>query len=175
MEMTAINSGARRNFNLYFLTPVTLIVACALTSLAGGLLWLTALQNRAEGIKERERVKAAFVAKVEAIEATTEVFAIWDDAARKLVLELDREWADVNEGGYVYSQYGIEGTFIVDAGGRALYSFIDGKKSSVEPGTLLGSGYSEAIRRLVSGRIDERRPLTGLSASKRGTAIFSLA
>ena len=103
---------AHADFTLYFVVPITLIVTMAMIALVGGALWLTALQDRTEGINERARVKAAFIARVEAIQATTRVFGVWDDAARKLVATFDPAWADINIGAYVFDQDGMETTFV---------------------------------------------------------------
>ena len=169
-----VDEDARHGFNLYFLAPVILILVSAMIALVGGTLWLTTLQNRAEGIKESERVKASLVARVAAVEATTKVFAVWDDAAQNLVAKFDRVWADANIGAYVYYQNGIETTFVVNQSGQSLYGYIDGKRSALDPAAVLGAGYSAAYSRVALGRRALDEAISGISISGRGTAIFSI-
>lgn len=146
-----------------------------MVTLVGGTLWLTALQNRAEGIKERERVKASFLGRVEANEATTKVFAVWDEAAERLVNRLDLAWADVNEGAYVYDQNGIEGAFVVEQSGKVRWGYVDGRRSRADPVALLGKGFGLAIRQMLSARPVSDQPLSGVSISRHGAAIFTIA
>ena len=145
-------------------------------ALVGGTLWLTALQDRAEGVKERERVKASFVARIEAVAATTRVFAVWDDAARKLVAGFDPAWTDINIGAYVFDQEGFEATFVDRSrrGARSTAMSIPSGRRPIRP-VVLGSGYAAAIRRIVAAR--PRWPTSrsaGSAVAPRGTAIFSI-
>ncbi len=169
-----VQDAARHSFNMYFLIPVMLIVVSAMIALVGVMLWLTTLQNRAEGVRERERVEASFMARIATIEATARVFAVWDEAVRRLVADFDPRWADVNEGGYVYDQNGIEATFIVDRSGRTMFGHVDGKRSPADPAVVLGTGYSGAMARISGARGVLDGPLSGTSISARGTAIFSI-
>ena len=173
-KLRGMRDAARHSFNLYFLTPILLIVISTMVALVGGTLWLTTLQNRAEGIKERERVHTAFVARIAAVEATTKVFAVWNDATRELLWRFDPDWADVNQGQYVYVQNGIEATFIIDRAGRVMFRHLDGKQSQADPAALLGKGYVAAVRRITSapGVIDG--PISGTTMAARGTALFSI-
>lgn len=150
------------------------IMAMAMIALVGGTLWLTALQDRAEVIKERERVATSFLARVEAVAETTRVFAVWDDAARKLVATFDPEWADINIGANVFDHEKFEATFVTDEAGRPIYGYVDSKRSAADPAVVLGQGYAKAIRRMVSARPVSDEPLSGVSLSDRGAAIFSI-
>ena len=169
-----VHDVARHNFNVYFLIPVTLIVISAMVALVGGILWLTTLQNRAEGVKERERVKASFMTRIASVQATTKVFAVWDDAAKRLVATLDPAWADANIGGYVHDHNGIEATFVVDRFGRTLYGFVDGRRDKHDAALVLGSGYAAAIQRIIAAPRAVDAPVSGTTNAPRGTAIFSI-
>lgn len=166
--------GAQTNFTLQFLAPITAIMAMAMIALIGGALWLTALQDRAEVIKERERVAASFLARVEAVAETTQLFAVWDEAALKLVASFDAAWADVNIGAYVYDHQKFEATFVTDGAGRSIYGYVNSIRSPSDPAAVLGQGYAKAIRRIVSARPVSDEPLSGVSLSSRGAAIFSI-
>ena len=170
-----MNRDTVRHFAVHFLLPVAGIVACSLGALVGGMLWLTSLQNRFEGIKEKERVAAAFASRLEAMDATIKVFSVWDDAVKNLVIKLDRNWADVNESQYVFDQYGFESTFILDPAGRPVYAYLNGKRTIAAPGAILGAGYRSAAERVLSARSAKRIALTGLSRSSRGPVIFGIS
>lgn len=105
------------DFTLHFLLPISLIVVLAMIALLGGALWLTTLQDRGEAINERARVRASFIAQVEGIATTTRVFAVWDDATRRLVATFDPVWTDINIGAYVFDQNQIKATFVIDGRG----------------------------------------------------------
>ena len=166
--------AAQSSFAVHFLIPITLIVGLAMIALVGGALWLTTLQNRAEGVNERARVKASFEARVEAVAATTRVFGVWDDAARKVLATFDPVWIDVNIGAYVFDHEGFEATFVTDETGRPIYGYVDSERSPADPAAVLGPGYAKAMSRAVSTRALLNEPLSGVSLSPRGTAIFGI-
>ncbi|MDP3674770.1 MAG: EAL domain-containing protein [Novosphingobium sp.] len=151
------------------------LVASALGALAGGLLWLTALQNEAETLNERDRVRAALTAEMEAMATTAKVFSVWDDAASKLLVTFDRAWAKINIADYLHDQYHFEMVFITDAQGRAIFASIDGNVVEADPVEFLGRGYRNAADLMMMTRSSPIEPIVGVSVSPRGPLLFGIS
>jgi diguanylate cyclase (GGDEF)-like protein len=145
----------------------------AVIALIGGLLWLTAIQNRAESQSEQARVAAAFNDRVKTLRANAQIFAMWDEAAMKLAVGFDPLWADVNEAQYLYQQFGYEHAFVVDGLGRTLYASTKGVRSTVDPADLIGGSYLPALTAAASD--PSPRAVAGVSDSSEGAIIFGIS
>ncbi len=161
-------------FSTAFVAPVVAIVASAVAALFGNVLVLGGMQDRMEAARETSMAGAALGAKVDFVRRLSMDYSVWDEAARRLVVDFDEKWADDEIGVYLFEQNGQEASFIVDASGRSLYASIDGHRAQADPGVVLGPGYRAASRDLDSGaRVGS--PVAGISRSPVGPVIFSIS
>lgn len=161
-------------FTSAFVAPIIAIVASAVAALFGGLLVLGSIQNRMEAEREVSMAGAAVAGKIDFLRRLSMDYSVWDEAARRLLFELDLKWADDEIGHYLFEQNGQEASFIVDAAGRPLYAAIEGRRVSADPAPLLGPGYAAASRNLAA-RAPAGHPVSGLSLSPAGPVIFSIS
>lgn len=160
-----------------FVLPIALIVSCAIAMMFGGIFVLTGIQNGMEATRERSMAGAGVAAKVDFMRRLSMDYSVWDEAARRLVLQFDEEWIDEEIGNYLFEENGYEATYIIDATGHPLYAAIAGVRAAgpaADPQTRLGSGYQAAARNLI---IDApaRRPASGISLSAAGPLMFSIS
>ncbi len=75
--------------------------------------------------------------------ATLKDYAFWGDAYRHLHIEVNSDWAFVNQnaGPTLYADFGFQGVFVVDGTGRTVYSVIKGELEDVAIEDWLGQEF----------------------------------
>lgn len=158
-------------FRSAFLLPIGLIVGSAVAALFAGLFVLTRIQDDMESVRERNMAATVVAARVDYMRRLMIEYAQWDEAARRLVLAFDEDWADREVGSLMYEQNGFEAVFVTDDAGRPLYGIVDGRRSRADPRAILGSGYARAFAVAVRSPAG---PLGSISASRIGPVLFGI-
>ena len=161
-------------FTSAFLTPILLIVAGAIASLFGGLFVLTGIQDDMESVREQKMAATVVGARVDYMRRLAIDYGVWDEAARKLVLGFDADWADQEIGVFLHEQYDHEASFIVDDAGRSLYGVVGAARSGADPARTLGSGYAAAAAGMLA-RAKDKDTIAGISLAPRGPIVFSMS
>lgn len=76
--------------------------------------------------------------------------AYWDQAVDKLVTNYDMEWAASNLGSYLQENYGVSGSYLFDADGRAVFGAFNGEISSVDPFKRYSGGLDILIKEAMT-------------------------
>ncbi|MDO9487373.1 MAG: CHASE4 domain-containing protein, partial [Sphingomonadaceae bacterium] len=164
------------NFGKLFHAPMALIVAAALATLGLGLIWLTELQDGLEQEREVQLTASAVNDHVERMRTFVREYSFWDEAVRRLALDLDSDWADENVGVYAYNLNRFEYVLVVTPADEAVYAVVDGKHAPVDPAVALGGGYVSAARQLVRAEAaGAQREIAGITQTGRGPAVFGIA
>lgn len=159
-------------FRSAFLLPIGLIVASAVTALFGGLFVLTRIQDEMEAGRERNMAATVVAARADYMRRLMIEYAHWDEAASRLVLTLDEEWADREVGTLMHEQNGFEAVFVTDEHGRSVYGVVDGRRSAADPRAVLGPGYAAALAdRARPGR---NEATASFSRSLAGPVLFGI-
>ncbi len=164
------------NFGRRFLAPMALIVAASLVTLGLGLIWLTRLQDGLEQEREVQLTASAVNDHVGRMRTFVREYSFWDEAVRRMALDLDTTWADDNVGIYAYNLNRFEYVLMVTPADEALYAVVDGKHAPIDPALALGGGYVSAARQLV--RAEGTRAageIAGITLTGRGPAFFGIA
>nr|WP_314872422.1 EAL domain-containing protein [uncultured Pseudomonas sp.] len=120
--------------------------------LAGiSLVYLAQDLDRTEQEKNLFYVRKAVQSLEKSLAVTVQDYAFWGDAYRHLHVEVDSDWAFIqqNIGPTLYDDFGFQGLFVVDDQNRTVYSVIDGKLRSEEASDWLHqpiAGIADAAR-----------------------------
>ena len=157
-----IHDVARHNFNVYFLIPIMLIVVSAMVALVGGHAvadHASEPRRRDQGARTRQ---GEFHDAHRAVQATTKVFAVWDDAARRVGRHPRPGLGRHNIGAYVHRPERDRGDLRRRPRGTDAVRLCrwPARRATMPPWSL-GSGYSAAIQRIMSApracrRADQR-------------------
>lgn len=113
----------------------------------------------ANDLDRTEEVESAFYAKkaMQSLEksmlSTVRDYAFWGDAYRHLHVEVDVDWAFVqqNIGPTIYSDFGFQGLFVVNDANRTVYSVVKGELKAVEVSQWLGQSITAIVDKARAG------------------------
>ncbi|SDR91261.1 bifunctional diguanylate cyclase/phosphodiesterase [Pseudomonas prosekii] len=113
----------------------------------------------ANDLDRTEEVESAFYAKkaMQSLEksmlSTVRDYAFWGDAYRHLHVEVDVDWAFVqqNIGPTIYSDFGFQGLFVVNDTNRTVYSVVKGELKAVEVSQWLGQSITAIVDKARAG------------------------
>jgi len=77
-------------------------------------------------------------------------YSYWDEAVLNLVTKPDPVWADKNVGNYMYENFKITSSFVLDGRNRATFGMIGGKRSDKNPLALYSGGLEKLLSRTRS-------------------------
>lgn len=157
------------------LLPIVTLVGCSMALLVG-LAWFSAIQqDKIAAEQSVTGVASTIEDKLRQIGAVAKDFSWWNDAVRHLDLSLDKKWADVNVGYYVYEQYGYETSIVVGRDGRVIYSQTQGKQEKIDIKKTFSGGLNLLIEEAQNSPWREPEPATGLLALENGLALVGVS
>lgn len=98
-----------------------------------------------------------------ALRSTVRDYAFWGDAYRHLHTEVDPDWAYVrqNLGPTLYSDFGLQGLFVVDDTDHTVYSVIKGKLQTTQASDWLKQSFGPILSKARAGA-DAETPTTAV-------------
>ncbi|EKV32430.1 hypothetical protein C882_2509 [Caenispirillum salinarum AK4] len=120
-------------------------------------LWLLADRARTETATAASRDLFATVVQTEQkrLLQVARDYAWWDDSIRKVLIDLDPDWADNNLGGYLQEGFDIGYSVVLRGDGVALYGAVDGARMDIPTPSALGQG---SLALLEAARAAPRAP-----------------
>ncbi len=162
-----------RDLSAHYLLPIGALLTLSFAALFGLLLHFTIVQDRIERARESALVKLAVDRTRAAALRDLQDYAIWDDAARNLVLRYDEAWAASNLGPYLAGMRGYDMVLVLDGAGRQLYTYRDGRRvPAFDAVKAVGPGFGRAIATLRA--VNPVQPiLTDFSRGRDGLHVFA--
>ena len=139
------------------------------------LIWLTVQSDRQEAVRETELAKLVISNRLDFMVRNQSDYATWDDAVAKLVLTMDRDWANDNIGPYLFHTQGYEHSFVIDAHDQAIYASDRDHAAKLDPFTLMGPTLKQVIGELRKTPTGEDHRIRGLIRIGNQPAVFSIA
>ena len=98
------------------------------------LVYLAHDLDRTEEAESAFYTKKAVQSLEKSLRSTVKDYAFWGDAYRHLHAEVDPDWAFVrqNVGATLYTDFGVQGLFVVNDVDRTVYAVVKGELKSVE-------------------------------------------
>jgi diguanylate cyclase (GGDEF)-like protein/PAS domain S-box-containing protein len=127
------------------------------------ILAIALLLYLAHNLNQTERMESDFYAKkaVQSLEkslkSTVKDYAFWGDAYQHLHTRVDVGWAfeQQNLGPTLYSDFGLQGLFVIGTEGRTVYSVIDGKLTEVSAEEWLQQPIDSLVKAAREGAAKE--------------------
>lgn len=130
------------------------------------LVYLAHDLDRAEEAESAFYTKKAVQSLEKSLRSTVKDYAFWGDAYRHLHAEVDPDWAFVrqNVGATLYTDFGVQGLFVVNDVDRTVYAVVKGELKSVE--------VTEWLKQSIAGILDKAR--AGAETETPITAFINL-
>jgi diguanylate cyclase (GGDEF)-like protein/PAS domain S-box-containing protein len=124
---------------------------------AGMLSYLAHDLDRVEEVESAFYTRKALVNLEKSLSATMKDYAFWGDSYKNLHMRVDTDWAYVrrNVGPSLYTDYGLEGVFVVDDVDATVYAVIDGNLSTVQAAQWLGPSFTSVLTKAREGAESE--------------------
>lgn len=74
-------------------------------------------------------------------------YSYWNEAVENLVTKPDLTWADKNIGIYMYENFNIASSFVLDANNRLVYAMVNGKRREINPLNIFSGGLKDLLDR----------------------------
>ena len=136
------------SYRSHFVYPLCAALAAAGVIMVTLLIWLTVQSDRQEAVRETELAKLVISNRLDFMVRNQSDYATWDDAVAKLVLTMDRDWANDNIGPYLFHTQGYEHSFVIDAHDRTIYASDRDHQAKLDPFALMGPALRKAIAEL---------------------------
>ncbi|MDH0746843.1 EAL domain-containing protein [Pseudomonas sp. GD03842] len=117
------------------------------------LLYLAHDLNRTEESESAFYTQKAMQALEKSIGTVVKDYAFWGDTYKHLHLSIDTDWAFVrqNLGPTLYTDYGYQGIFVVDAADRTAYSVVDGEMKATDASLWLKEALPDLLAQARAG------------------------
>ncbi len=161
----------------HIIIPIAGLVGFALLMVVG-FVWFSAhTQDQAERHASVEAISDFVQVRAKQVGKVAKDYAWWNDSVAYLELEPDREWADLNVGGYVYDTHGYEVSLVVSPSNELSYAALEGE-SLADPRELLAT-FDPGLRSMIAAAraTPQTEPefITGLLPFKDGIGLFGVA
>lgn len=115
------------------------------------LVYLAHDLDRTEEAESAFYTKKAVQSLEKSLRSTVKDYAFWGDAYKHLHTEVDPDWAFVrqNVGPTLYTDFGVQGLFVINDVDRTVYSVVKGELKSVE--------VTEWLKQSIAGILDKAR------------------
>ena len=127
--------------------PVGLILLVSVALIAGVVVYAAQGQDRVATDATIHLAGSVIADKKRALAQLAREYTFWDEAVQNLVTTPDLDWADANIGTYMYENFGMSSSFVIDAQNHPVYGMIDGERTVDDPLTLLSGGATTLIER----------------------------
>ena len=140
------------------------------------LSWLSLRTNQREFRAEQDSAAGAINSHIDGMKQYLADCAAWDDALEHLVIKLDRNWADVKIGPYLFKSQGYENSFVIDSANRTTYASSGNREVGMDGLRYLGKPLALAISSIRSMDPRKSRKVAGLTKTADGhVAAFAVA
>ena len=150
----------RRRFAVEVMLPIGLLLGLTLAVLLGVTTWTALDQNRYAFETSRRLARGALTLASDVIARGIVDYAVWDEAAVKLVLAPDEAWADENVP-FLQETFGADLSFVVDGADRTVHGSVALVRDPRPAEAVLGGGLALLVQaardqpgRSVSGLLD---------------------
>jgi diguanylate cyclase (GGDEF)-like protein len=174
--LSTAKSGNRRFFYLIAAPTIIAVLATAVV-ITAMLIWSARRANEIAFDRQNQLVDLVLSQSVSKIAYDQESITVWDDPIIKLREPvLDFEWLDANVGVWLYTYFGHDQVYVLNAENTSVYAMQDGERT--EPGTFaevasVVAPYVDAMRRIMRENPSEGVTDTVLSPGAADLAIVS--
>lgn len=139
------------------------------------LIYLAHDLDRTEEVESAFYTKKAVQSLEKSMRSTVKDYAFWGDAYKHLHTEVDTDWAYVrqNIGSTLYTDFGMQGVFVVNDVNRTVYSVIKGELKPVEAADWLDQSIVGILDKARAGAETETPITTFINV--RGTPVLVAA
>jgi hypothetical protein len=148
----------RRRFAVEVMLPIGLLLGLTLAVLLGVTTWTALDQNRYAFETSRRLARGALTLASDVIARGIVDYAVWDEAAVKLVLAPDEAWADENVP-FPQETFGADLSFVVDGADRTVHGSVDLVRDPRPAEAVLGGGLALLVQ---AARDQPGRSVSGL-------------
>ena len=142
--------------------PVGLILLISVVVIGGVAMYAAQGQDRVATQASLHLGKSVIAERQRALGVIIIEYAYWDEAVNNLLKEFDPDWVDGNIGTYMYENFGMSMSFVIDAEDRPVYGMIDGELSTDNPLDRLSGGVARLAERARTTEPDAAPvPITG--------------
>ncbi|MGI4730194.1 MAG: methyl-accepting chemotaxis protein [Janthinobacterium lividum] len=176
--ITTHSSSAIRSIDYRkdFLLPIMTIIMVAAASIIAMLVWLSIQADRREFQTEKSAAAIAVKVHVDSMKQYLADCAAWDDAVRNLVFKLNRQWAAIKIGPYLFKSQGYENSFVINASNETIYASSGSHEAQIDGLRYLGNPLKAAITSIRAMSPEKDRKVAGLTRTADGkVAAFAVA
>jgi diguanylate cyclase (GGDEF)-like protein len=159
-----------------FVVPIMAIIALAALAISLMLWWFSVRADQQEYRTEKQAVGIAIQSHLIDMKHYLTDCAAWDLGYTKMVLALDRRWADENIGPYLFKTQQFENSFIIDAHNRTVYASSGPSEARMDAYRFLGDPLRAAVAAIRARPAGQDRRFVGLVKTAGGNvAAFAVA
>jgi methyl-accepting chemotaxis protein len=164
----------RSEFVRHFVMPQVLILCLALGMTVALLFFTWSEQNKLQAQQEYKLSERAFAAKRSQMADNITSYALWTETVQKVVLTLDKDWADQYIGPIIDETYGYQYSFVVRDDGSTIYSSHLDKRTDLDAIALMGSSLKDAISKLRPLKKDKNARLVTFGKLNGQPVMFAI-
>lgn len=127
--MMTIMMKMRMLYSAYGRTVLTAALIILISLAASFSIWMSGLTLNHNALQAQiELLDNAISQKVASTINEQKSVALWDEAARVVSRpNKDKEWIDLEIGGFLFEAYGHDAVYMLDAANQPFYAYVDGK------------------------------------------------
>ncbi|MDE2436616.1 MAG: EAL domain-containing protein [Sphingomonadales bacterium] len=123
------NIQDRRKARLF--GPIVIMTTAGLAMLVFLAMFLVMRFDTVAAEREQRVVENGFNRQIREFDAMVVPQVTWDDAVAKLDHKLDKRWADLNLGAYLYTYNGFTRSFVVNPQDLPIYASVKGERAAI--------------------------------------------
>ncbi|MGF6209216.1 diguanylate cyclase (GGDEF)-like protein/PAS domain S-box-containing protein [Pseudomonas frederiksbergensis] len=153
------------------------LLAAVFILASASLIYLAHDLDRTEEVESAFYTKKAVQSLEKSLRSTVKDYAFWGDAYKHLHAEVDPDWAFVrqNVGSTLYTDFGLQGVFVVNDVNRTVYSVIKGELKPVEVTDWLDQSIAAIIDKARAGAETETPTTTFINVRGVPTLVAAAA
>ena len=164
------------NYRRDFVFPILAIIALAALAISLMLWWFSVRADQQEYRTEKMAAGIAIQSHLIDMKHYLTDCAAWDLGYSKMVLTLDRRWADQNIGPYLFKTQQFENSFIIDPQDRTVYASSGPSEARIDAYRFLGAPLRAAVAAIRARPASQDRRFVGLVKTADGkVAAFAVA
>lgn len=120
------SSATRRHVPVAVLLPVVLMLALAIVTVLGFVVWSTANIDQRALERQKDSVARVLQSRRGLIEGQASSAAVWDETLVNTKLAFNANWIERNLSSRLHDSYGYDSVVVVDATNTPVYAMVDG-------------------------------------------------
>jgi diguanylate cyclase (GGDEF)-like protein len=170
-----IKEYRRHHFTVSLLAPVVVALTATLVGMVGFLLFVTSANDQRALDRQIGIVGRILDEQRSRVTHEQESVVVWDDAVAHTRLAFDREWVHTNLGAWMFSYFGHNRTYVLNADNRAVYAMDTGMDVGPNDYGLDRGGIARIVSRFRASFEDGRDSYTPGEAAEQVPRVADFA